>query len=214
MLKRCAVLALIAVVTAAGGAGGMYLFQQEAARRELESLRESLLRLTRQERRAEFRVLAQEGAGDELRTTIRFVEIDGRGRTAGEPRDFTIRGNELHIDALIVKFDDDLVIRGDAERGHPLLLFHRAFGKHQAPAEGFPLDRLDEVPGGYRTDRPLAEWERRLWADFWKAAQDPERYGVRAAHGNGNYIQVQAGRRYVISLRASGELTTMPAGDP
>jgi hypothetical protein len=208
-MRRCFVWLGIALLAAAVGAGGMYYVQLNRQAREIAELKESLLRLTRQERRAELRVLNQEQVVGRVRTTLRFTELTPQGEL-GEPRVFTIDGDVVFIDALIVKFDDALVIAGDQTRGHPLLLFRRAYGEQQAPGQGFPLYDLDAVPDGYRSARPMSDWERRLWADFWKVARDPEKYGVRAAHGTVSYLQVDPNTVWQVELRASGELTIRP----
>jgi len=191
------------------GAGGMLYIQDNRREAELTALKESLLRLTRQERRAEFRVIAQHERDGRLETTMRFVEVNDRGREVGRPRAFTIEGDIIHVDALIIKFDDDLALSGDQARGHPLLLFRRAYGDHQTPASGFSLDAVNEVPGGYLPEGAINAWEARLWEEFWEVANNPGAYeGVRAAHGVVNYTRAIAGARYLVTLRSTGELST------
>jgi len=215
---------LVIIVAAALGALGMYQIQGvsreaeisalekevAALEIELETLKESLLRLTRQERLARFSVQGQEVRDGVRHTTIRFVEIDDQEREIGPPRIFTIEGDVVHIDALIIKFDDNLVISGDQSRGHPLLLFRRAYGDRQAPSSGFALDEIDEVPGGYDPKGSMTAWEKKLWSDFWEVANNPEAHeGVRAAHGVVYYMRAKPGSSYIVTLRASGELTTV-----
>lgn len=215
---------LLVVVAAALGALGMYQIQGTGRQAEIEALenevaalevklstlKESLLRLTRQERLAEFRVVGQEIREGVRHTTIRFVEINEKEEEIGPPTIFTIEGDVVHIDALIIKFDDNLVISGDQSRGHPLLLFRRAYGDRQPPSSGHPLDEIDEVPGGYNPARPMSAWERKLWTDFWEVANNPGAHeGVRAAHGVVNYMRAKPGSSYIVTLRASGELTTV-----
>ena len=220
----------IVIILAAGGAGagGLYYAQSQAKEakirglqqqlqdrdhqlrqkdEELRATKEALVRLTRQQRRAELTVLAVEDRQGVSYTKLRFTELDDNGRPIGSGRTFTVEGQVVYIDALIVKFNDKLVIDGHAERGHPLLLFRRAFGEKQSPESGYMLDEVSHVPHGYRTDKPMPEWEKKLWADFWNVARRPEDYaGVRGAHGKAPYTRVEPGRTYVVTLRADGEM--------
>lgn len=174
---------------------------------ELRATKEAIVRLTRQQRRAELKVLAVEDRQGVPYTKLCFTELDDGGRPIGDGRTFNVEGQVVYIDALIVKFNDKLVIDGHAERGHPLLLFRRAFGEKQSPESGYMLDEVSHVPHGYRTDKPMPEWEKKLWADFWKVARHPEDYaGVRSAHGKAPYTRVEPGRTYVVTLRADGEM--------
>ena len=166
-MRSVLVQAVLLILGILAGASGMYHIQESRRAAELDALKESLMRLTKQERRAEFQVLGQVvGEVGVVRTEVRFTELDANGHGIGKPRTFETQGEKAHIDPLIVKFDDDFALSGDPARGNPLLLFRRAYGDRQAPAEGVRLDELDEVPQGYATEKALPEWERKLWEDF------------------------------------------------
>jgi hypothetical protein len=76
------------------------------------------------------------------------------------PRFFTIKGNVAHIDAMVIKFEQDFIKKGDPLRGHSLVLFHRLYGDYQAPVEGFMIDMPGKPPEVYRIPNQLAGGQR------------------------------------------------------
>src|SRR5437870_8320053 len=122
----------------AAGAGGVYLadrmvlapgraLQRQLAERDAQiralternQALEAAVRLLRHtERRARIVVLDQ-GPGPEghVRTRVRFTELDAQGDTVGEPRELSLDGDEIYIDALVIKFEDTSVIASDAVEG-------------------------------------------------------------------------------------------------
>src|SRR5947209_20141335 len=124
-----------ALVFIAAAAGGNYLAdrlvlepgravqrqlaERDAQIRELTARNQALeaaVRLLRHtERRARIVVLDQ-GPGPEghVRTRVRFTELDAQGDTVGEPRELSLDGDEIYIDALVIQFEDTSVIASDA----------------------------------------------------------------------------------------------------
>jgi len=176
---------------------------------------EAAVRLLRHaERRARIVVLDQgPGAGGHVETRLRFSELDSQGDLIGESRELTLEGDEVYVDALVIKFDDTFVIAGDALKGKALLLFRRIFSDRRRPAEGHVLDREGQMPQTYAVERAPTAFERELWARFWELANDPEeakRRGVRALHGEAVSTRLRKDRIYTITLRSTGELTIQP----
>ena len=176
---------------------------------------EAAVRLLRHaERRARIVVLDQgPGAEGHLTTRIRFSELDPQGDLIGEPRELTLEGDEVYVDALVVKFEDTFVTAGDALKGKALLLFRRIFSDRRRPADGHVLDREGQMPQAYAAERAPTAFERELWARFWELANDPEeakRRGVRALHGEAVSTRLRKDRVYAITLRSTGELTIQP----
>jgi len=216
------------------GAGGVYLadqmvlapsraLQRQLAEREAQirvlteqnQALEAAVRLLRHtERRARLVVLEQApGPEGHLRTRVRFTELDPQGDPIGEPREVSLDGDEIYVDALVIKFDDTSVIAGDALKGKALLLFRRIFTDRRRPAEGEVLDREGQMPQSYAAERAPTAFERELWARFWELANDPEearRRGVRALHGEAVSTRLRKDRIYTITLRSTGELTIQP----
>jgi len=219
----------------AAGAGGVYLadrlvlapgreHQRQLAERDAQirvlternQALEAAVRLLRHtERRARLVVLDQ-GPGPEghVRTRVRFTELDAQGDIVGDPRELSLDGDEVYVDALVIKFEDNFVIAGDALKGKALLLFRRIFTDRRRPAEGDVLDREGQIPQSYAAERAPTAFERELWARFWELANDPEearRRGVRALHGEAVSTRLRKDRVYAITLRSTGELTIQPS---
>jgi hypothetical protein len=149
----------------------------------------------------------------EIVSVVEFVELDDAGQPIDMPRPFHIRGDIVYIDGWVVKFDDKYVEQADLERGTSLLLFKRIFGSGQRPDDGFHLDETGSAPGIYSRGGKISDFEKKIWADFWTIANDPERarqLGIRAAHGGAPFMKVEKGKSYRILLRASGDPTIVP----
>src|ERR1051325_5529139 len=192
--------------------GSLLLWQwetrwSESARREQEvrrlkeekqKLEEFITRLTAQTRVGEIVVTDQVKKGDQVEsTTLLFAEYSRDGKQLA-PRFFTIKGNVVHIDSLVIKFDNRFVEEGDGLRGHSLVLFYRLYGDYQAPIDGFRIDEPGKVPEIYRnnsTSAAAADFEAELWKNFWKLADDKKyanEKGVRVAQGEGPWTHLSA----------------------
>jgi hypothetical protein len=165
---------------------------------------ETAVRLLRHtERRARTR-RAGPGTGPEghVRTRVRFFELDAQGNPVGEPRELVLDGDEVYVEALVIKFEDTFVTAGDALKGKASLLFRRIFTDRRRPTEGDVLDREGQMPQSYAAERAPAPFERELWARFWELANDPEaarQRGVRALHGEAVSTRLRKDRIDTIS---------------
>jgi hypothetical protein len=172
------------------------------------------LRLLKVDHRvAQIEVLDQHEGPERPQTRFRFVEQTTDGSPVGEPREFTVEGDTVYIDAWVIKYADELVEEGDPLRSTSVCLFRRIFGEYQEPSEGFPLDAKDSRPSVYSHGNEISSIERDIWENFWKYANDPERVkktGLRAAHGEAPSIRLEPGKRYRVELRASAGLTIRP----
>lgn len=222
------------LILVAAGAGGIYLVDRvvleprREVQRRLEERDRQIQQLTRKaetleaalrvyrttERRARLNVLGQErGTDGQLVSRVQFMEIDADGNPVGEPRELALAGEEVYVDALVIKFQDELIEGADALRGRSLMLFRRLFTDRHRPAEGQVLDREGQMPLAYAAEKAPTAFERELWRRFWRLANDPEeakRYGVRAVHGEAVSMRLKAGALYVITFRPTGELTIQP----
>lgn len=163
-------------------------------------------------RRARIEVLKQEKEGENIRnTSIRFTELDSTGAILVPPREWTIVGDLLYIDSLVIKFEDEQVENAAPSHSQSLCVFRRLFGEHQNPAEGIPIDPENSIPVIYRssTQEPSPD-EQEIWKKFWDISNDPERqkqFGIRAIHGEAPSQKLLPGRIYYVELRASGGLS-------
>lgn len=183
--------------------------QRAAAERKAEHLEQVVQRLTAGRRVADVIVTEQTTTPGGLKTTLLFVEY-ARDGSPLPARRFTIDGNVAYIDAMVVKFDGKFVEENDPLRGRSVALFTRLYAENQPPEKGFRIDEPDQIPPVYRgADAFVMDFERELWASFWKLADD-ETYrnamGVRVAHGEAVQTQLHPDRLYTVTLEANGRL--------
>ena len=188
-------------------------------KKEIERLSTAVRLLKVDHRVAELTVLDQREAPDSDRTVTRFsfVEVNDEGQPLEQPQEFTIEGDIVHIDALVVSFLDEYVEKGDPLRGTSLCLFRRIYGEDQKPSEGFPLDPVGSRPAAYSRGSEPSELEREIWNNFWEYANNPkkaEQAGVRTAQGKVSYTQLREGMRYRLLLRSTGDFTIQPETAP
>ena len=170
--------------------------------------------LKRIDRRARVEVLRQ--AKDQqgnLQTTIRFTEVDDSGKPINTSREFTLPGQEVYFDTLVIKFDDHFVEQGDPIKGAALMVFRRIFSSTMRAEDGFVIDKDGQVPEVYAERHAASEFEKDLWRRFWDLANDEKlakERGVRAIHGDAPYMLLEPGRVYEICLRSTGEVIITP----
>jgi hypothetical protein len=161
---------------------------------------------------AEMTVLAQweSKPTGQLKTKFQFVEVDNNGRPLDQPKEYTVDGDIVYIDAWVVKYDDQFVEAGDPLRSTSICLFRRVFGEHQRPIEGYPIDAVGSRPAAYSRGSEMTDFEREIWENFWEYANNPSRAkqaGVSSAGGEAPSIKLQKGSLYKVELRASGGLS-------
>ena len=120
----------------------------------------------------------------------------------------------MYVDCWVVKFDDKYIEQADALRSASLCIFKSIFGNLDGPEGSMPLDTHseDSYPEVY-TDNSKSRFEQQIWGDFWSLANDEqsqEELGIRAIHGQANYLKVQKGKIYKITVRASGAPSLEP----
>jgi hypothetical protein len=232
LLRSLVMLALLGLVSAAGWFGyqavtwrstleaelqkrdaevGRLSGQVAEQTQQIEQLDLSLRLLKRDHRLARISVLDQHETPDKkLMTKIRFVELDDENRPIDKPRDFTLEGDVVYVEAWIVKYLDQHVEKGDPARGTSICLFKRLYGEFQEPSAGFALDSARSRPAAYSNGAEMPEFEREIWERFWDYANEPDkaqRAGIRAAHGEAPFVKLRPGKSYLIDLRASDGLT-------
>lgn len=220
MRRAGAIVGLAVVVVIAAGAGYLYWRASEKDRviaeqqRVIVELGRKLERAWAAELVGDLRVHAV--TQDPPAMDVTFYQYQPGTETPSFQRRMTLPGKELYIDALVVTFDRGLVEAGDATRGKSLLLFRRAFGDLQKPADGVPLFRAEgdsPVPEVAEVDARPGEFERKLWAGFWELANDPAKAraaGIRVAQGEAPHVEPAVGQVYKLTLRASGGLEITP----
>lgn len=123
-------------------------------------------------------------------------------------------GEEIYIDTLAIKFATHFVAEGDGLRGRSLLVFRRIFGSGQAPETAEPLEPMvDGVPARFAVfvgeggNDASARFERELWQDFYRLADDPAYAagrGVDLAHHQAFGTRIRAGQTWEVLLSSTG----------
>jgi len=145
----------------------------------------------------------------ELRSTIRFVQT-----AASKPKEivseqlFTINGDIIHFDALIVKFSTEFVKDG---KGRSLYLWRRIYGEGNSPASGDLIDIPNEAPERYHAiTKSLRMRDSDIfWEAIWELANDPEQlseYGITAVFGNAIYTKMQEGQITLFKISPTGQI--------
>ena len=147
---------------------------------------------------------------------VRFTEFDELGEPVGSSRDFELRGDKMYVDCWVVKFGDKYVEQADALRSASLCVFKGIYGNLDGPegAKSLDSDSHDAYPDVYSDERKTA-FEEQIWADFWQLANDEksqEELGIRAIHGQANYLKVEPGKLYEVNVRSSGAASLEPVG--
>ncbi|HVT89950.1 MAG TPA: hypothetical protein VHD56_13935 [Tepidisphaeraceae bacterium] len=206
---------LATIVLILGGSFAIWFYQdQTSSSRQIKKLEQEkhvleqvVQRLSDEKRVAEVVVTNQKTVNGVLTSTLLFVEYDKAGQNL-PPRTITIQGNEAHIDALVIRFNQHFVSEGDPLRGHSLALFTRIYGANQTPAEGYVIDQPGKIPDIYRSaDSQASDFEQELWENFWKLADDANyraQKGVEVANGQGVWGPFEQGKLYTITLQSHG----------
>ena len=214
-LLKLAGLMMLLVVTSAGVI--YYQFSTSATRKieqlqdEKRQLEQFVTRLATEKRVADILVSHQnKTAQGQLETTLLFVEYNKQGNPL-PAKSFSVSGDYVHIDAMVIAFDRGLVRDNDALRGHSIALFTKIYGDQQKPADAALIDPPGAIPDIYRDADPrVSEFEMSLWKDFWKLYDD-ENYrkekGVRSSDGHGLWGIFKPDRLYTITITPEGKLT-------
>ncbi|MFO7838368.1 MAG: hypothetical protein R6X08_02565 [Desulfosalsimonadaceae bacterium] len=172
-------------------------------------LKQAIANLTQSDQIGYAKVLAQEEKNGTLYTTLRFVETarDNKQETV-LTRQYTIKGDVVHFDALIVKFSDQMVMSGEKRA---LYLWRRVYGEKMAPSEGYPIEVAARAPGRYADllDELPAEDQEMFWDAIWRLANDPDalkEHGIRAIYGNAVYKKLRPGLIYVFKISPTGHV--------
>ena len=207
------ILALSAILCIGAGGIGYYYHiylpkqREQQLQQTVERQEQLIKRLTSEDRRAEVLVTEQKTVNGKLFTTLLFQEFS----KANQPlpaQSFTIEGESAHIDALVVRFEDEFVYQNHSLKGHSIALFTRLFGDHQSPESGFRIDQPDRAPLFYSgADPSVRDFEEGLWKEFWALVHDEkarQAKGVKLAGGQSVFGPFKRGFVYT--------LTTSPAG--
>jgi len=196
--------------------------RQEVDRLQAERQRlvEYARRLSQTRRVAQVDVVRQVTDPQGRTVNILLWQEIGPDGLLGKPVGVEAIGDLVYFEALVLKFDPQLVGEGDPARGTSLALFRRIFGDAQAPQSVPELDRAARPPA--REPEEVARMHAELWQRFWDLIDDPKLaadYGVRVAQVEAPAVPLKAGQQWEVTLDAAGGLnlrrldipTTRPA---
>jgi hypothetical protein len=177
---------------------------------ENHELNKAITNLTKEEQIGFATVLSQEtDALGQVITQLKFAQTAaGNAKEIVDEQIFSIKGDVIHFDALIVKFNDSYVSSG-AERA--LYLWRRIYGEHTAPEQGEAISIPDRAPERYYAITKALKVKDRdiFWQAIWSLANDPQRlseYGITAVFGNSIYTRVEPGKIYLFKIGATGQI--------
>jgi hypothetical protein len=218
--SRLLVLAILAVFLASAAYLGRGYYRGAKTIHQLltdnKKLKKAIANLTHEEQIGYAKVLDQQIIDGKLFTTLKFVETarDNKLKKILE-KQYTIEGDIVHFDALIVKFHGQMVMDG---RTRALYLWRRVYGEKMAPQEGFPIERPGTEPQRYSDllEALPIEHCRMFWSNIWDLANDQKKlmeYGIEAVYGNVVYTKLTKGLIYVFNIDATGQVTPKTVPD-
>jgi len=203
----------VALVAVAGAYFGRGFYKGAMTIHELlgenKELKQAISTLTTEDQIGYAKVISQRTEEGRLLTTLRFVETSRDDKTQKIlQKEYTIEGDVIHFDALIVKFDDQMVMDGKARA---LYLWRRVYGEKMTPAEGFPIEVPGAEPKRYSDLLKVlpVEHQELFWSNIWDLANNPAQlaqHGIKAIYGNVIYSQLREGLIYVFKIGPTGHL--------
>ncbi|MFA5251661.1 MAG: hypothetical protein WC454_03645 [Phycisphaerae bacterium] len=176
---------------------------------ENKQLRQAITNLTLEDQIGYAKVVSQENRDGKLFTNIKFVETAREDKLKKVlEKNYTIEGDIVHFDALVVKFGDKMVMDGKEKA---LYLWRRVYGENTAPENGLMIEEPGEEPQRYKDLlKLLPEKEKSLfWANIWELANNSDQlreYDIKAVYGNVVYSKLRKGLIYVFKISPSGQL--------
>lgn len=177
--------------------------------KENKKLRQAITNLTHEDQIGYAKVIRQERKGGRLFTTLLFVETSRDDKLKQILRkEYTVEGDVIHFDALIVKFTNQMVLDGKEKS---LYLWRRVYGEYMTPSEGFPIENEGEEPLRYRDIMEKLSIRDRVmfWNHIWDLASNPQKlkeFDIDAVYGNVVYTKLREGLIYVFKISATGQV--------
>jgi hypothetical protein len=178
---------------------------------ENKNLKQALTNLTDEGKIGYAKVLSQEmdDEGNVVSTTLKFVETarDDELKILLE-KQYTVKGDIVHFDAMIVKFGDKMVMDGKKKS---LYLWRRVYGEQMSPQQGFIIEEPGTEPQRYESllrELPLKHREL-FWSNIWELANNPKllmQYDIEAIYGNVTYTKLKRGRIYIFRITPTGQI--------
>lgn len=177
---------------------------------ENKQLKLALTNLTQEDQIGYAKVLSQTTRDGQVYTRLKFVETARNNKLEKVlETDYEIQGNVVHFDALIIKFDNRMVMDG---KERALYLWRRVYGEKQPPEAGFPIETPGQEPQRYKEImQKLSMSDRQMfWSAIWDLSNNPDQlreFGIQAVFGNAIYTKLQEGLIYIFKIDATGQVS-------
>ncbi len=177
---------------------------------ENKQLKQAISNLTHEEQIGYAKVIEQQTVDGKLFTKIRFVETarDDKLKRVLE-KEYTIEGDIVHFDALIIKFGNKMVIDN---KSRSMYLWRRIYGEKMAPEQGYLIEQPGAEPlryGDLLTDMSVRHKDV-FWKNIWDLANDNEKlrkYDIEAIYGSVVYSKLEEGLIYIFKISPTGQVT-------
>lgn len=176
---------------------------------ENKHLKQAITNLTYEDQIGYAKVVAQEPNDGKVWTTLKFVETarDDKLKMILE-KEYTIEGDIVYFDALIVKFGDKVVMDGTTKA---LYLWRRVYGEKMAPEQGFAIEEPGAEPQRYSDLLEVLPIKQRhlFWSNIWDLANNPDKlkqYDIEAIYGNAVYSRLRKGLIYIFKINPTGQV--------
>ncbi|MFH1371687.1 MAG: hypothetical protein ABII09_10450 [Planctomycetota bacterium] len=210
---KISTMVLVVAGLAVAGYFGRGFFLREMTIHQLlgenKQLKGAITNLTAEEQIGYAKVIEQDKQNGKVVTKLRFVETDRSDKLKKiVEKDYTIEGDIVHFDALIVKFGDKMVMDG---KERAMYLWRRVYGEGMAPQDGFLIESPGAEPQRYEgllSRLPIKQREL-FWSGIWDLANDVDKlkeYGITAIYGNVIYSRLKPGLIYVFKISSTGQL--------
>ncbi|RKY31322.1 MAG: hypothetical protein DRP74_05125 [Candidatus Omnitrophota bacterium] len=181
---------------------GLKFYQEK---RLLEKIIERLLA---DSRTAEAMVssVKQDPESEKTLTTIKFLEYDTKLKPL-PVKYFTFSGNILQFQSLVIRFDDFYIKKSHPLKGKSAYIFMKVFALSDKGAEVFEINKVNEIPSGYRVNEARNNFEKKLWEKFWDYALNPKeakRVGIKNAQIEAPGTKFIPGILYTIKIEHDG----------
>jgi hypothetical protein len=176
---------------------------------ENKGLKQAITNLTNEEQIGYAKVISQETKEGQLFTTIKFVETAREDKLKKIlEKEYTIEGDIVHFDALIVKFGNKMVMDGKSKA---LYLWRRVYGEKMRPQDGFLIEQQGAEPQRYKDLLQVLPMEQKqlFWSNIWELANDTEKlkkYDIEAIYGSVIYSKLKKGLIYIFKISPTGQV--------
>ena len=185
---------------------------QEQMRQTKAKYERYMANLVGSQRAAE--VIVEDQTQDEdgqIWTKIKFLEYSVDGQPLEPVKVFTVPGNVVYFDALVMRYTPEQVQEGKAKS---LYLFRRVFTDETRPDMGYKLFDADEEASPPKnlqadTEEIPIQAQQQVWARFQKCLSDPEHakeQGVDTMYGEAVYDTLRKGYLYTLNIQNNGGL--------